>query len=394
MKWYKWHILLLAGLVGPTAFSVLFYGFLNTENRENRELAVNPFTQEDTTIVNLPERLETYYEDHLPLKNEIADVKSTVDYDLFRESSNPEVVIGKEGWLFFSSPEHGDQLADYMGEKHFTEEEAATIASYLNVANEYFSYAGIQFIVAIVPGKERVYPQYLPDEYGDPMPGRGEEMYTYLAQNCPGIDVIWLYDELKNYSDTHEELTYYKTDTHWNHLGAYLGARRILSDAGFALPEPTKENLVEYDPGGGDLVNMLGMNPATVSDVDYELQNELSFSYVTEGGDVMSQMYFSSDTDSGKSAVILGDSFTIILSEELAGHFTQLCYYRRYGNNTENLWDIIERIHPDVFIYETGDRYLDQVGILANPLRVPGFYALHPELEYGIAGREAQPVVP
>ena len=104
----------------------------------------------------------------------------------------------------------------------------------------------------------------------------------------------------------------------------------------------------------------------------------------------MSQVYYTSASDSGKKALVLGDSMSIILSEELAGHFTELCYYRRWGNNTENYWEILERMRPDVLIYETSDRYLDQAGILANPLRVPGFYAQHPELEFGTAGPEVQ----
>ena len=387
---FKWHILLLCGLVGPTLFYVLFYGFMNHDNRENRELAENPLKMEDTTLANLPERLEAYYEDHLPLKNELTETKSKVALGFFGESTNPQVVVGKDGWLFFNGVEHGDPLGDYQGQLLFTEEEGAKIASYFNAANEYFQYRGIQLIIAIVPGKERVYPEYLPDAYGEPQYGRGAQMYDYLTLNCPGIPIVSETDLLKNYADTHEELIYFKTDTHWNHLGAYLAAKDILSYAGMELPEVSKEYLEEFDPGGGDLSDMLGLDPTTVADVDYKLTGPLDFPYLTKEGDVMSQVYYTSASDSGKKAFVFGDSMSIILSEELAGHFSELCYYRRWGNNTENYWEILERMRPDVLIYETSDRYLDQAGILANPLRIPGFYAQHPELEFGSAGPEVQ----
>ena len=385
---YKWHILLLCGLVGPTLFYVLFYGLMDHENRENRELAANPFTLEDPPIVNLPERFETFFEDHLPFKNELTEAKSKVAVGFFGESTNPEVVVGKDGWLFFNSEDHGDPLGDYQGKILYTEEESAEIADYFNEANEYFQYRGIQFMVVIAPGKERVYPQYLPDSYGEPQYGRGEQMYQYLSENCPDIPVLSMHELLKGYADKEEELVFFKTDTHWNHLGAYLAAKEILSVAGMELPEVTKENLVEFNPGGGDLSDLLGLKPSDVTDVDYELIGPLAFPYTTKEGEEMSQVYYTTASDSGKKAVVLGDSMSIILSEELAGHFSELCFYRRWGQNTESFWEIVERMRPDVIIYETSDRYLDQAGILGSPLRAPGFYARHPELEFGSVGPE------
>ena len=357
-------------------------------NRENRELAENPFAMEDTTVANLPERMEAYYEDHLPFKNELTATQNKVAVGFFGESTNPEVVVGKDGWLFFNSAEHGDPLGDYQGKVLFTEEEAAEIADYFNGPEEYFQYRGIQFIIVIAPGKERVYPQYLPDSYGEPEYGRGEQMYRYLSDHCPGIPVLSMFELLKDYADKDEELVFFKTDTHWNHLGAYLAAKEILSVVDMELPEVAKEDLVEFDPGGGDLSDLLGIDPSDVTDVDYELTGPLSFPYATKEGDVMSQVYYTADASSGKKAVLMGDSMSINLAEELAGHFSELCFFRRWGQNTESFWEIVERMRPDVVIYETSDRYIDQVGILGKPLRAPGFYARHPELEFGSEGPE------
>ena len=96
-----------------------------------------------------------------------------------------EVLLGKDGWLFYKTDTDGEPLYDYMGINSFTDDELAaaygniddmceTIYSHkLNavlkaagdrpVKAEYRPEGKIYLAVLMIPNKEQVYSEYMPD---------------------------------------------------------------------------------------------------------------------------------------------------------------------------------------------------------------------------------------
>jgi hypothetical protein len=117
-------------------------------------------------------------------------------------------------------------------------------------------------VVVIAPDKSTIYPEYMPDQIkviGSK--SRLDQFVDYMHEygQTPVID---LRPDLLEASKT--EQVYYKTDTHWNLLGAHIAYAKIMSTLSQRYPELVSHPLSEYDVVQGGLVTfgipmMMGM---------------------------------------------------------------------------------------------------------------------------------------
>ena len=70
-----------------------------SDTEENRTLSAMPKLEISTYRV-FPTQFEDYFNDHLPLKDQLVFANSYLDYRFFHSSSSDQVVVGKNGWLF------------------------------------------------------------------------------------------------------------------------------------------------------------------------------------------------------------------------------------------------------------------------------------------------------
>ena len=73
--------------------------YMDDENYENRSIAERPVFSLDT-IEDYPAAYETYYNDHLPFRNQLIQLNSRIEYYIFQHSSNQSVIKGKESFVF------------------------------------------------------------------------------------------------------------------------------------------------------------------------------------------------------------------------------------------------------------------------------------------------------
>ena len=86
----------------------------------------------------------------------------------------------------------------------------------------------IPFLYVIVPGKENVYPEYLSDEITiTHQPRSREQLVTSLSKksNFPTLDLTKTLLHAKK-----KKQIYFKNDTHWNQMGAYVGYVQIMQE--------------------------------------------------------------------------------------------------------------------------------------------------------------------
>ena len=132
-----------------------------------------------------------------------------------------------------------------------------------------------EFIIFIPPNKERVYSEYMPDYYGEPA-----EMYPvrqiveYLRAHTD-VKVVYPYLALMDAkaalgSDIN---LYYKTDTHWNELGAYIGTRELLRALGIELAALDAPGITieKSKVAAGDLADMLNLGAFLDHDYQYSV---------------------------------------------------------------------------------------------------------------------------
>ncbi len=273
----------------------------------------------------------------------------------FGDISPKEVIRGEDGWLFYDSDR---SMSDYKGTDLFPEYQLTNIRSRLEKTREYFDGQGIEFIIFLPPNKEHVYSEYMPASYGTPAD------YTRIDQLLDELgdefNIVSPYSGLLMAKTLWPQYYfYYKTDAHWNELGAYIGAQTLLSAAGRSLPAFTSLKISPYLTPGRELAQPLGIED-TAWDIDYAVEgygpykNTEMIDESTDGNHLVYYTFGAPD----ENMVILGDSFSMGMAPYL-GQFYQNIYIHRYNYFRSD----IEEEHPSVVVYELIERSLDYLPI-------------------------------
>ncbi|MEZ6045478.1 MAG: hypothetical protein R3C11_07825 [Planctomycetaceae bacterium] len=169
-----------------------------------------------------------------------------------------DVLVGKEGWLFFK----GDRLLDdARGLRSLTEEELKEWAHHFKANKQRLAQAGISYLIVFVPNKATVYPEYLPDEIRFSESGRQMAQLVNYLQSEGDLDVLDLTSTLR--AGKKSGSVYFRTDSHWNERGAFLAVKDVLQHLPShqsSLPPFAESLFEEHDYDGRDLSRLLGLS--------------------------------------------------------------------------------------------------------------------------------------
>ena len=253
-----------------------------------------------------------------------------------------EVLLGKDGWLFYKATGDGTPLYDYMGINHFSEEELAKVYDNLVAIGDGISARGMDVIFMTVPNKEQVYSEYMPDtvdKINDK--SRLDELTEYIESKGGLIADRYGYVDtskvLRTCKDTYP--LFYRTDTHWTECGSYLALmelRRAMDQRVTPIDE-----VVFTDKGGfvGDLAKISG-----------------SMDEYSDVNPVIDASSINDDSTKDQVMLIIGDSFGDAMIHS-AKHFYKEVYWVRLKEYTDEL----DRYEPDVVVVECVERYLSDL---------------------------------
>ena len=163
----------------------------------------------------------------------------------FGQSANEDVVLGREGWLFYE-----EELADYAGTEPLTERELFVAAKNLSLIQEYVEGAGAEFLFAIAPNKSSLYPEYMPDLPAAETQRNAQRLMAELEeQEVAFADLFEAFGE-------EEEALYFAHDSHWTSKGAALAADTLLEALG-RESACFEGDFSTLEPHTGDLFEML-----------------------------------------------------------------------------------------------------------------------------------------
>ena len=343
-----------AVLCGMWILWLLLGRFIDQENYENRELAEMPkWTAE--TAEQFPRDFENFFNDRLPFRNQMITLNSGVDYYVFGRSAHYRTMVGKDGWLFYSDSADGNPIACYQGTNLLPEEELKAIAANCLRQRDLLAEQGCAFVIYIAPNKNRVYPEYMPDVYGPPAETyRALQIVNYLRENTD-LRVVYPYDNLMTAKSAVSEKLYYKTDTHWNLIGGYVGARTLLQELGIEIPELSDPSLKITQNGfkKGDLAKNLGLTAQLMSsDPEYTIEG-----YDTHGAELAAETdtsyLFRAEGADPRKLFVVRDSFVLSMMPYLSAQFNE-SYFKHF---IYYLYEDFEAFQPDLFVYETVERY-------------------------------------
>lgn len=364
-------IIFLSAITLPFIFSDKAGGKISVS--ENRYLApfpnfINPdFDQAD----GIRKGLENWINDNAGFRAQIKKLQSYFDIRIFHVSPSSRVHIGTGGWYYFTD-DNNIEIA--KGTYPLTQDLLERIKENQVSIQQALKKKGIEFAIVLAPSKVSVYPEYLG---GDFVVQKTviDIVSDYLLKNTT-IPIINTKPDLLRAKNS--ELVYFKTDTHWNDAGAYIGYRSVINafnSLGIIHSSPIDISTVP-STYKGDLSIMMGdedlfppepyqatqiINPNAVkieSGYDFRKMQSLMLLNNTEYNfDI-----YENPKAEKKKLLIFGDSFFRFwkMKEMLAENFSNLDFIRAFDIRN----NLIEQVKPDIVLLEVTER---DINILVIP---------------------------
>lgn len=259
------------------------------------------------------------------------------------------VLTGKDGWYFLGN-QYNELFNDSFGNRPFSKFELEKIKKNIKTIKEELESKGIAFYIVVPPNKHRVYSEKLPFII-EQKPTRLEELNSYLKQEI-NFELLDLRDTL--IASKEKELLYYKTNTHWNDLGAFIAYHKTLNTINLEVPrEPISNYNIDYKPiKRGDITEMINLKFK-------ESAISLSKKTASEIIPLKSKreyLHFK-NPKRNKKLIMYRDSFSNAWIQFFNESFGETIYFRDYKISHS----FINKEKPDVIIFEIIERELSTI---------------------------------
>ncbi len=198
---------------------------------ENRADAALPtLSVEALTEPSTYQAIDDYVARNLPARDVAVSAYATLDYEVLGGSTDPDVVVGQDDWLFFAGelrPKCAMTAAELMGQ--------------LDAVAVLAEQAGIRFRFAVAPDKHAIYPEQVrPDP---PMPVactdamRSEVRAGMAARPDTTVD-FWT--AVLAARDRTDALLYFTQDSHWTPDGAMAATEALVESLAAGVWDPAE----------------------------------------------------------------------------------------------------------------------------------------------------------
>ncbi|OQA01136.1 MAG: hypothetical protein BWY70_00478 [Bacteroidetes bacterium ADurb.Bin408] len=361
---FKLHQSILVLLFAVMAFSqLLFWPFHSDRLKlpsENRNASPLPAFNIDSSTA-YSKALNNYLNDQVPGRSRLISVNNYIYYSLFRQLlNNPFVYFGKDGWMFYI----GEGYRDFFENKTpLTDTELHEIVSLFEIIRDAVEARGAKLYIVIPRLPHYVYEDKLGKRlFQHRKPSKYEQFTAYAKEHAtlPLIDVNPVIREARRKTGLD---MYYKTDSHWNYVGAYLAYNKLMQTIHRDFPEtgaPIPFNEIQWDytrDSIADLADMSGMQ-----------------GYILKGGYVPRHPLLRANTDTlpppafypfkhaltlnpkkeGPNMLLFHDSYARLWYPYLGCHFRHSTFLWTFIYDNSYL----DQFKPDVVIWEMSERSL------------------------------------
>lgn len=299
-----------------------------------------------------------YLADHFFLRQEFVTADAVIEAGVFHDSACEDVVLGKEGWLFYTST-----LDDYRGLHVMTDRELHSAARTMALIQEYAQAHGADFLFTVAANKNTLYPQYMPEDIGR---SGVESNLERLRKVLEEYDVN--FTDLGEGFREQDAVLYHRQDSHWNNLGAGLACDQIMASLGRQSWFYDPDRYAAKKDFRGDLYEMLY---PTGIELDEQLYPNWTWSYTYDRPirSAEDQLIYTSCPDTAGTLLMFRDSFGNTLHPFMAECYGEACFSRAMPYDLS----LFNEIQPDQLIIEIVERNLDwlltRAPVMAAPIR-------------------------
>ena len=317
-------------------------------------------------LKDFPAHFEQAFSDRFRGRTLLLFVDHAVVAALFHTSPVSNVMMGREGWLYWLGEDGRSLDRNFRLTLATPDPELVKLVAELKRRRDFLAARGIAYLVTVVPEKFTIYPEYLPAWVRPGTTATPLARFEALLAADGSIDYLGLVGPLRAAKSSAQ--VYYRSDSHWNLLGATVGYERIMQEVKRALPDGRLQAIAApvrpvYVPGvdwyWGDLARMLGV-PFVYREPDYapfaKMLGDPSVRCAqrTENRPEQGIEIYHCAQPELPTAVIYRDSMAIPLIPLLSENFRRVVYVSDHKMDPA----LIEREHPDVVIEEMVERAL------------------------------------
>lgn len=339
---------------------------------EKRDLVPFPdFSPDINVLKKFPAEFEQYFNDHFGFREWLIRCYNYIHIFWLKTSPLSKVILGKDGWLYYNSLYYKkDKTTDTCQRMtRLTDLQLKFWKDALETREKWLSEQGIHYLLAIAPDKQSIYPEYLQNYINEAHQySRTDHFLSYMKNNS-NINILDLRIPLKE--EKKRQQVYFKTDSHWNHIGAYVACNYIIQNIRSWFPHEKGLKALSFsqiskgEVSGQDLAAMLGLNGVLNEQLVVPVLDTPCAYNISQPADNLLHNMIKNAKDrysrrrplvmgcekAELRCVIFGDSFLYDAIPFLAEHFSQISFIRnRYTRNKAK--DLIQQIHPHILIEE------------------------------------------
>ena len=325
------------------------------------------------TMRVFPHEFETWFNDHVGGRRHLIQAYNlakvcgltaeTYSQPAVGKAAQSPVIIGREGWLFWTGE---FLLEDFRRTRPFSAEELGRWKAVLEARHDWLARRGVQYILFIAPNQQEIYSEFMPraiNRVG--ARSRFDQLKAVLA----GGRVTLVDPRAALTAAKSREQTYFKTDTHWNDFGAFVGYREICTALQPRFPNLQPRALDDFHIAVRDDE---GMYVATLVDSLVPFRERLvtltprhprtaKSEGVPPPADSRAAMVTRNPNGVLGSAIVVHDSFMHWLGPYLSEHWRHMHLMWHDDFPAEYLEEIIRRERPQVLIQEMVERKLMRI---------------------------------
>lgn len=348
------RLILLFGFFTLVLLPTVFFGHpgaAERDLRENRQLAEFP-----RASLFFFQRLEKWYADHFGGRATLIYHGARWQMDWIGIPGNRNVVLGPDNWLFYDQYYRPGKalFADFRGRSPFRKDQLQVIRANLLSTQRALAACHIGFYLVMPPDKQTIYSDMMPFGRTSQIQTRADQLFEILETE-PELRAVDLRHALQTARAKETLPLYFKTDTHWNALGAYHGVQTLLqamkSDRHVTADSVPREayELSSMPYAGGDIsVSLLSLP-------NYFADTKIRMTIPGDKTDLLDDVrqHYRNETHTGR-LLLYGDSFSELMPPFLSQSFGEVKVLRKARVDAKDL----RTFQPDVVVLEVLERLI------------------------------------
>lgn len=325
---------------------------------ENKTLAEFPkWSKEDKFNTDYFDELSAYFEDHFAFRQELVSLDAEIQSKIFKVSNVDTVMIGTDGWLYYT-----DTLKDYLGTDTMNERQVFNTVHNLLLMQQYVIEHGADFVFTVAPNKNSLYGEHMP--YYASNKASDVKNIELLKPRFSEMGI--LYADLFEAFEREEEILYLKRDSHWNNKGAVLAYNTIFDSLMAEHDTYETRKVTRKKTEYGDLNKML--YPLTaIPEWNYYYEDKEQWKYVSEEQNVEAAFIETQNQKGNGTLLMFRDSFGNTLLPLMAEQFNKAAFSKTAAYP---IAEYMKAYNPNLVIVEKVERNLDEY--MQSPPIMPG----------------------